>query len=147
MRVYRTVALLCLAGLLGMAAGVTWAGSTEPELAIADTSATVDSGVVTLEVFGSFDYADAIRLGYPLAIVVTQNDTVARLSLDGTVTVATGPNPPAPVPSARGVVAIAPQRLSAALPPEFTAGGQAAVRLEATYEGNPLRSNSVPVQW
>jgi hypothetical protein len=88
-----------------------------------------------------------VRLGYPVTIVVSTGTTVARLGLDGSVTVALGANPPAPVPGALGVVAIAPERLTAMLPPALVSAGTAMVRLEADYDGQLLRSNTAAVTW
>lgn len=123
------------------------AGSTEPELAIARAVATVDAGTVTLEVRGNYDYGNVVRLGYPVTIVVTSGNTVARLALDGTVTVAIGGGTPAPVAGAPGVIAIAPDQLTAVLPPVLAGAGAASVQLEAAYGHDPLRSNRVGVTW
>ncbi len=61
--------------------------------------------------------------------------------------VASGGGPATPLPGAPGVVAIAPTRISAVLPPNFTPPGLATVRLEAAFDGDTLRSNSVEVRW
>ena len=123
------------------------AGSTEPALGIATVTASTNDGAVTLVVLGNYDHQDVVRLGYPVTIVVTAGTTVARLGLDGSVTVAVGANPPAPVPGAPGVVAIAPDRLTAVLPPALVAAGGATIRLEADFDGGVLRSNAVAVTW
>jgi len=123
------------------------AGSTEPSLAIAAVTASTNDGAVTLVVTGNYDHANVVRLGYPVTIVVSTGTTVARLGLDGSVTVALGANPPAPVPGAPGVVAIAPERLTAMLPPALVSAGTAMVRLEADYDGTLLRSNAAEVTW
>ena len=123
------------------------AGSTEPSLAIAAVRASTNDGAVTLVVTGNYDHANVVRLGYPVTIVVSTGTTVARLDLDGSVTVALGANPPALVPGALGVVAIAPERLTAMLPPALVSAGTAMVRLEADYDGQLLRSNTAEVTW
>lgn len=144
----RRLAIVVLAALaLGGAPYAALAGSTEPALAVASVSSSVNDGVVTLAVLANYDHQDVVRLGYPVTIVVTAGTTVARLGLDGTVTVAVGPNPPAPVPGAPGVVGIAPERLTAVLPAALGATGTASVRLEADYDGTLLRSNAVEVTW
>ncbi len=142
-----TLRLWLLAGALLCAARPAAAGSTEPELAIADATATADAGVVTLEIRANFEYSEATRLGYPLAVVATQGTSIAQLFLDGRVTLASGGGAPAPLAGAPGVVAITPTQITAVLPPVFTAAGAATVRLEAAFGGSPLRSNSVEVQW
>ena len=142
----RLPAALIAVALFGAAARAP-GGSTEPELAIADVTASADSGVVTLQVTGNFDRDDAIRLGYPLAVVVVEGGSEARLFLDGRVTVASGGGPATSVPAAPGVVAIAPSRISAVLPPGFAAASAADVRLEASFDGDVLRSNTVGVAW
>ena len=142
-----SVAILLLVGLALTAAARSEAGSTEPTLAIADVTASTDDGAVTLVVTGNYDHVDVVRLGYPVTIVVTAGSTVARLGLDGSVTVAVGADPPAPVPGAPGVVAIAPDHLTAVLPPALVPAGTATVRLEADYDGGLLRSNAAGVTW
>ena len=140
------VALVAFAAVLLGGATMGRAGSTEPSLSIATVTASTNDGAVTIVVLGNYDHQNVVRLGYPVTIVVTAGSTVARLGLDGGVTVAVGANPPAPV-AGPGVVAIAPESLTAALPPAVASAGGASVRLEADYEGGVLRSNAVGVSW
>jgi hypothetical protein len=142
----RAAAPLALLALLNLPRAAL-AGSTEPELAIADATASVEDGVVTVRVVANYDHGNAVRLGYPLAVVVTQAAERAQLFLDGRVTVGSGAAPPAARPGAPGVIAVAPTRITAVLPPAFAAAGAATVRLEAEYEGGVLRSNAVEVGW
>jgi hypothetical protein len=137
--------LACVAVLAP--AGRCHAGSTEPSLALATVAASTNDGAVTLALTANYDHQNVVRLGYPVTVVVTAGTTVARLGLDGSVTVAVGADPPAPVPGAPGVIAIAPERLTAVLPPALVAAGSASVRLEADYDGELLRSNAVEVAW
>lgn len=123
------------------------AGSTEPALAIANVTASTNDGAVTLVVVGNYDHQNVVRLGYPVTIVVTAGSTVARLGLDGSVSVAVGAAPPAAVPGAPGVIGIAPDRLTAALPPALVSAHTASVRLEADYGRTLLRSNAAEVAW
>lgn len=145
-RSVRLVATVLAAIAIGTAVRAH-AGSTEPALAISRAVASVQDGAVNLEVSGNYDYGNVVRLGYPFVIVVTTSNAVARLALDGSVTLATGGGAPAPVAGARGVVAITPDRLIAALPPSLTAAGAATVQLEASFDGKTLLSNTVGVQW
>jgi hypothetical protein len=137
-------------GLLALAAGLGWAagaqgGSTEPDLALATVTATVNEGVVTLELGGSFDFRNLARLGYPLTVVLTEGTTSAVLALDGTVTVRTADGElPAAGP---GVIALAPDRMRVVVPSRLAGGGVATVRLEALFQGQRLRSNAVEVRW
>jgi len=140
-------ATMLLAAVALAAPRASLAGSTEPALSIASVVASSNDGVATLEVRGNYDHQDVVRLGYPVTIVVTAGTTVARLGLDGTVTVAVGADPAAPVPGAPGVVGIAPDHLTAVLPPALAGAGAATVRLEAVFEGTLLRSNAVEVTW
>ena len=142
----RRSAAIAAAALILLARGAL-AGSTEPELAIADVTASVDDGVVTLQVVANYDYDNAMRLGYPVAVVVTQGEKRADLFLDGRVTTPTGGGSGLPAPGAPGVVAIAPTRISAVLPPTLAGAGAATVRLEGTFDGDTLRSNAVEVRW
>jgi hypothetical protein len=135
-----------VAALLLCTPPLALAGSTEPELAIADVTASVNENVVTLEIRANYDYPQAMRLGYPVVVVATQGNLRTDLFLDGRVTLSSG-GPATPLPNAAGVVAIAPTRITAVLPSDFTAGGSASVRLEATFDGNVLRTNGVEVQW
>lgn len=123
------------------------AGSTEPALAITTVTSSTNDGTVTLVVVANYDHQDVVRLGYPVTIVVTAGTLVARLGLDGTVTVADGANPPAAVPGAPGVIGIAPDRLTAVLPPALASAGTASVRLEADFDNGVLRSNAAQVTW
>ncbi len=145
----RAFALALLVGAMAvlLAPPAGRAGSTEPALSIASVVASSNDGTVTLVVSGNYDHQDVVRLGYPLTIVVTAGTTVARLGIDGSVTVAVGTDPPAAVSGAPGVVAIAPERLIAVLPPALAAATAASVRLEAEFEGTLLRSNTVQVTW
>ena len=136
-----------LAVLVLGAATPSFAGSTEPALAIATVTASTNDGTVTLVVIGNYDHQNVVRLGYPVTIVVTADSTVARLGLDGSVTVAVGADPPTPVPGAAGVIGIAPDRLTAVLPTALVAAGAASVRLEADYDGTLLFSNAAGVTW
>ena len=141
------VAAVLLAAMAVGAPHASRAGSTEPALAIASVAASSNDGAVTLVVAGNYDHQDVVRLGYPVTVVVTAGPTVARLGLDGSVTVAVGADPPAPVPGAPGVVGIAPDRLTAVVPPALAGAGAASVRLEADFDGTLLRSNTVQVTW
>jgi hypothetical protein len=147
MRALRTSVLAIAVGLLAGVAAAAHAGSTEPALGIATVTPSTNEGAVTIVVLGNYDHQNVVRMGYPVTIVVTAGATVARLGLDGSVTVAVGANPPAPVAGAPGVVAIAPESLTAVLPPAVAAAGSASVRLEAEEGGTTLRSNTVEVAW
>lgn len=149
----RRIAAGLMIGML-FVASAAHAGSSEPKLAIANASASSDGGVVSVEILGNFDYDNAVRLGYPLSILVTQGATMARLLFDGRVGTGdawTNLSPPADVPGAPGVIAIGPERLTVVLPPSFTAGSPATLRLEALFviEGatTSIRSNAVEVAW
>ncbi len=145
-RVLAAAVALVVAGAL-VVPRASRAGSTEPALSIASVAASSNDGTVTLAVTGNYDHQDVVRLGYPVTIVAVAGATVARLGLDGTVTVAVGTDPAAPVPGAPGVVEIAPDHLTAVLPPALASAGAATVRLEADFQGTQLRSNAVQVTW
>jgi hypothetical protein len=138
------VVAILLEALLAPAAH---AGSTEPELAIADARPFVEAGVVTLRVRGNFDYDSVTRIGYPLAIVVEQDDKVAKMFLDGRVRVATAGGPLTDVPDAPGVVAVQTTEISVVLPPQIAVPGQGTTHLEATFDGDVLQSNKVRASW
>ena len=138
-------AIVCwsfVAALVVAAAARAEAGSTEPSLAIGAVSASTVEGAVSLVVTANYDHMNVVRLGYPVTVVLTAGATVARLGLDGSVTVAG-----APVPGAPGVIAIAPEQLTVVVPPALVPAGAATVQLEAVYEGTTLRSNVLGVTW
>lgn len=138
------MAAILLASVLATAAV---AGSTEPELAIADVRPFVEAGVVTLRIRGNFDYDSVTRLGYPLAVVVEQDGNVAKMFLDGHVTAATGGGPQTDIPDAPGVVSVQATELSVVLPAEIAVPGQGTTHLEATFDGDVLQSNKVQTSW
>jgi hypothetical protein len=137
--------------LLTLAAGFATgpparAGSTEPELAVASAAATVEDGVVTLAVAGNFDFANLVRLGYPVAVVLTAGHATARVPVGGTVVV-TGPAGATALPAERGVVVLGSDRLHVVVPAPLVPAGRARVRLEGVFDGQPLVSNTVEATW
>jgi hypothetical protein len=143
-RPMRRVALLAAVLVIALPAYAR-AGSTEPALAIAAAAATLDGTTLTLDVTANYDYGDVVRLGYPLAVVVTAGTTVTRLYADGSATVANGGGPPQPLAGVPGVVGLEPTRIQAALP--APAGTTASLRLEAAFDGKTLQSNAVAITW
>jgi len=107
----------------------------------------VHNGVVTLDVLANYDHANALRLGYPVAVVVVQGALRVELFLDGRTTLSVSGGPAAPVAGARGVIAIAATRITAVLPAVFPTTGSATVTLEASFDGTVLRSNAAEVSW
>lgn len=148
-----TALVLALLAAAALTPGA-YAGSSEPKLAIATASASSEDGVVTVEVVGNFDYDNAVRLGYPLSVLVTRGTTMARMLMDGRVGTGdawTNLDPPSGVPGAPGVIAIGPERLTVVLPPALSAPGVVTLRLEALFviDGSTtsIRSNAVEVSW
>ena len=152
---WRAAAALIVAVLATAAlARLAHAGSSEPKLAIATATASVEQGVVTIEIVGNFDYDNAVRLGYPLSVLVTRGATIARMLIDGRVgnsDVWTNLKDPTGIPGAPGVVAMGPERLTVVLPPELCTPGIVTLRLEALFviDGSTtsIRSNAVEVAW
>src|SRR5512140_1079710 len=73
------------------------AAFTEPRLAL--TRATPfrsDAGKISLELEGTFSFADAVQLGVPVSIRVTQGQTTVRFELDGGVFTSVGGGPEQP---------------------------------------------------
>jgi hypothetical protein len=134
-------------------------GFTEPTLALAAASGVVAGEARAAVLEGSFDFPNAIQLGYPLQLAVFQGDRFARYPVSGGAPV-TGVSAaladgvlsqdelPAfvaagsPAPPAVRILTIAPDRLRVALPPTFTAGPTTALLFtilqNASVLSNPI---------
>ncbi len=135
---------LFLALILLFGASQTYAAYTEPRFALTRVSSFASStGRLTLKVEGSFSFADALQLGMPLSVVVTQGTVSGRFDLLGNafVSLSGGPEQAAPPP---GVVAVAQREITVVLPSNFTAGA-AQIRVLASYDGKQLASNQLSV--
>jgi hypothetical protein len=116
------------------------AASTEPRLALMRAIAYRSAGgSITLKLEGSLSFADALQLGLPLNVVITQGTLNARFDLAGNVftSAAGGPEESAPGP---GVVSIGTREIVLVLPAGFTAGA-ATAQLVASYSSQPIASN------
>ena len=130
------------------------AGATTPLLGLTSATASVAGGGRTVALEGTYDYPNAVQVGYPLQIVVFQgtrfvrypiaapavtgtSDTLAdgRLSADELDRLlAAG----APAPAAVRLVTATAGSLRLALPAEFTAGPASAVLFTILPEGTVL---------
>lgn len=117
----------------------TDAAFTEPRLALLRVSAyRSTSGTITLKLEGSFSHADAMQLGLPLNVIVTQGALTARFDLAGNVFTSTGgAEQPASGP---GVVGFAQREIVLVLPAGFSAGASTA-QIVMTYDNRPISSN------
>ena len=115
---------------------------TEPRLALVRASAyRSTSGSTTLTLEGSFSFADAVQLGLPLNVVVTQGERSARFDLAGSVFTRTNGAPEQPV-AGLGVVSITQREIVLVLPATFSAGA-ATAQVIATYDGKAIASNQL----
>lgn len=131
-----------------LAALVVFAGTpahgafTEPRLALVRASAyRSTNGSTTLTLEGSFSFADAVQLGLPLNVVVTQGDRRTRFDLAGSVFTSTNGAPEQPL-AGLGVVSITQRELVLVLPAAFSAGA-ATAQVIATYDGKTIASNQL----
>jgi hypothetical protein len=116
------------------------AAFTEPRLALLRVTAYhAASGAVTLTLEGSFSFADAVQLGLPLNVVVTQGQLSTRFDLAGNVFTKTGAGPEQPAVSP-GLMSFTQRQITVALPTGFS-NGTATAQVIATYEGQPIASN------
>jgi hypothetical protein len=128
--------------IIGSAIAPAHAAFTEPRLALMRaTPFRSASGKTSLKLEGSFSFADAVQLGVPVSILVTQGQTTARFDLNGGVftSVNGGPEQAAGGP---GVIEFAPRSITVALPQGFGTG-PATAQMIATYEGKPVASNKL----
>ena len=135
---------LCAVAFAALAAVATvvpaQAAFTEPRLAL--TRATPfrsDAGRISLELEGTFSFADAVQLGVPVSIRVTQGQSAVRFELDGGVFTSSGGGPEQPL-AGPGIVAFTARSITVVLPAGF-ASGAATAQMTATYEGKPVASN------
>lgn len=115
------------------------AAFTEPRLALMRVTAyRSTNGTSTLRLEGSFSYADAVQLGLPVNVTVTQGQLTARFDLSGHVFTSTGGAEQSA--AGPGVVSFASREILLVLPPGFAAGA-ATAQVVLTYEGQPISSN------
>lgn len=139
-----TTHLLLLGAMLGGLAGGARAAYTEPRFALTRlTSYTSSTGRFTVKLEGTFSFADALQLGMPLNVFVTQGSVSARLELNGNVFLSLAGAPEQPT-AGPGVVAVAQRELTVVLPAEFVAGN-AQVRVVASYDNQQIASNQLSV--
>ena len=133
----RTVASLLA---LTLYAGPLSAAYTEPRLALTRvTPYRAAGGSITLKIEGSFSFNDAVQLGLPLSVTVSQGQLTARFDLNGGVFTSTGGAAEQPA-AGPGVVEVAPRALTLVLPPGFAAGA-AIAQVVASYDNKPIASN------
>lgn len=123
-----------------LASGRIDAAFTEPRLAVMRATAyRATSGTSTLQLEGSFSYADAVQLGLPLNVIVTQGTLTVRFDLTGNVFVSTGGGPEQSAPGP-GLLSFTARTIVVVLPASF-APGAATVQVVANYDGQSIASN------
>lgn len=152
-------ALVLLVGALAPAESPRASGSA-PTLALTAGDAFVaESGARAVVAIGSFNFDDRLQFGFPVGLIVAQGDRFARYDVSGEIVSATSSlvtdgiaateipallaiaataGPPA------ALVQIRPDRLTVALPPEFSAGA-ATIVLYASKDSESFVSNAVPL--
>lgn len=153
--IVRILALLVLGGLASLA----HAGFTSPTLVLSAAHGEAGSVGRGAAFEGSFDFPNALEVGYPLSLVVFQGATFARYPaaappITGTsATLADGSLSDAELPALDGagapaaanvrIVTMTPSALRVTLPATFTSGPAAAVLYTMLSDGNVV-SNVIP---
>jgi hypothetical protein len=137
----------CAGGVLVvllLASGAARAADTDPTLALMRASAVRGAGGrATLTLEGSFSFANAVQLGLPLQIVVTQGARSVRYDLDGGVSQSVGGGPSQTVPPP-GLIGMSDRTITLVLPVEFGAG-DATVQVVGAYSDKPIASNRLGI--
>jgi hypothetical protein len=136
------------------------AAGTDPLLVLDGARAFASAGgAATLEASGRFSFDDLLQFSFPAGLIVARGAAWVRYGLGGDVTTGTDPaladgitaaevtallasGAPAGPPAT--VVALAPTRISVALPTSFGAG-PTTVLVYALLEGETFLSNAVAV--
>ena len=151
----RPTAALILALLL-LGALPAWPSATSPTLAVSAASATRADGRLAVTIEGTFDFANAVQVGYPLQLVVFQGTRFVRFGIgdtprtgttsllaDGQLTLGElppflGAGDPAP-PDVR-IVTFTATRALVSLPADFIAGA-ATAQVFTVLPEEPVLSN------
>jgi hypothetical protein len=99
-----------LAFVLVLAAATAWASATSPTLIVSAARAVHADGRHAVTIEGTFDFANAVQVGYPLQLVVFQGTRFVRY-------------PAAGAPRTGDTALLADGRLDAAELPAFLAAG------------------------
>lgn len=154
----RRTALLGLAAALLAAAARVHAGATSPKLVVSAASAMLGEGRRTVVIDASYDFQNAVQVGYPLQLVVFQGTRFARYPIGGTPATGTSAlladgtldaadttpllSAGAPAPADVRIVSLTPTEARVALPAEFAAGAANvllyAILADGTTLSNPL---------
>jgi len=153
----RLASLALVAVCLGLPAHVL-AGATSPSLVLSAASGEAADGARAVSVEGSFDFPNALQVGYPLQLVFFQGTRFARYEVAGaavagqSTALADGSldegelvgflGDGAPAPAGVRIVTLTMTEGRVTLPAEFTAGPATAVLFTILADGsvisNPL---------
>lgn len=84
-----TAAIVLALMLLG--AMPAWPSATSPTLVVSAASATRADGRLAVTIEGTFDFANAVQVGYPLQLVVFQGTRFVRFAIGDTPRTGTTP--------------------------------------------------------
>jgi hypothetical protein len=153
------ISLAIVTGLaLGLSAGEVRAAATTPTLILATAAPAVVGGARSVAFEGSFDFPNALEVGYQLELVIFQGAHFVRYPVAGTVRVGdssslldgrldeddlpTFMREGAEAPADVRIVTFVPDRLRVTLPSTFTAGRATAVLFASVPHGavvsNPI---------
>lgn len=130
------------------------AGFTSPPLVLSSASGAEGAGQRAIALRGTFDFENAIQLGYPISLLVFQGETFVRFPLaaapiagssstlaDGVLAeaeidalLATG----SPAPAGVRIVDLEPETIHATLPLTFTTGPATAIIIAVLTDGSVL---------
>jgi hypothetical protein len=133
-----------------------WPSATSPTLVVSAASATRAEGRIAVSIEGTFDFLNALQVGYPLQLVVFQGTRFVRFAVGDSAHTGTAPvladgglvtgelpallGAGSPAASDVRIVTLAPTRALVSLPAEFTAG-TATVQLFTVLAEEPVLSN------
>lgn len=121
-----------------------WGAYTEPRLAL--TRATVHysaSAVASVQLEGTFSFADLVQLAVPVNVYVVQGTLTARLDQAGNVYTSSGGGSEQPA-NGPGLVSLKEREILVVLPTGFSSGA-ATIRVEIIYDGGPISTNELGV--
>jgi len=110
------------------------------------TRATVHrsaSAVASIQLEGTFSFADLVQLALPVNVYVVQGALTARLDQAGNVYTSSGGGPEQAA-SGPGLVSLKEREILIVLPTGFNPG-VATIRVEITYDGGPISTNELGV--
>lgn len=139
---------------LAMSTSIARAGFTSPPLVLSEARVAEGGGQRAVFLRGTFDFENAVQLGYPISLLVFQGATFVRFPLSGTAVVGTSSlladgdlldtevdavlAAGSPAPAGVRIVGLEPETIRATLPLTFTGGSATAIVIAVLTDGTVL---------